>query len=74
MKRSMDKVAAAFMAGRPAFGSNIGTDGQRVFSYETVIAHTVDGKKLVMASAWSYSKTTSSHANALIKAGAVKEE
>lgn len=75
MKRQTGKakVAEAFMAGRPASGSNIGTDGQRVFSYSTIIAHTVDGKKLVKADAWDYSKTTSGHANALINAGAVKE-
>ena len=71
---SKDRVADAFMRGVPASGSNIGTDGQRVFSYSTIIAWTEDGKKLVHASAWSHSKTTSGHANALIKAGAVKEK
>lgn len=68
-----DKVADAFMRGVPASGSNIGTDGLRVFSYSTIIATTREGVKTVLASAWDHSKTTSGHANALIRAGATKE-
>lgn len=68
------KVAEAFMAGHPASASNLFTTGREVVSYRTTIAYTdSDGNKLVKADAWHHSKTTSGHANALIKAGAKKE-
>ena len=72
--KGADKVADAFMAGRPASASNLYTTGKAVVSYETTIAFTTEaGGKVVKANAWDYSNTTSRHANALIRAGAKKE-
>ena len=66
-------VAQAFVAGRPAASSNYHTDGDRLFSYATVIGWTADdGSKIVSSGKWS--PTTSRHQSLAIGAGARWEE
>jgi len=66
-------VAQSFVAGRPAASSNFHTDGDRLFSYATVIGWTAeDGSKIVSTGKWS--QTTSRHQSLAIQAGASRED
>ena len=66
-------VAIAFLNGQPMNADNMFTDGESVWSYQTVIAETVvDGGKTIKRlrpDARRHSKTTSRQANILVGCG-----
>lgn len=58
------KIGAAFMAGEPAQGSNLYTDGLKVFSYQTCIMQRHGGNIIVNRT--KYSVTTGKQRNRVL--------
>lgn len=65
MRKNIKNVASAFVQRLPHFEKNIGTDGEKIFSYEMVIAIRAPNKKIYIAIRGP-TRTTNSHIAGLV--------
>jgi len=64
----LQEVVDAFTRGEVGSGNNVMSTGDRVYSYQMLIAQRIDGKVRVVNPKCSPSRTTSKHINAVLRA------
>jgi hypothetical protein len=64
----LNEVVDAFTRGEVGSGNNVMSTGDRVYSYQMLIAQRIGGKVHVVDPKLSPSRTTSKHINAVLQA------